>query len=124
MDDTEEKTSYDNSRMKANIFNGSNKAKYQDWADDIFAILQYHDLEEYVEVGWKGKKTPSKTSTDATEILQRKEMKKAKFIFIGATKELPNMIVKEVSTPYGAYDMLNEKYSVKKVCENSDTVDN
>ena len=124
MDDAEEKMSYASSSMKATIFDGSNKAKYQDWADDIFAILQYHDLEEYVEVGWKGKNTPSKTSTDATEILQRKEMKKEKSIFIRATKELPNMIVKEDNTPYEAYEMMNEKYSVKKIRDDFDTVYN
>ena len=110
--------------MKATIFDGSNKAKYQDWADDIFAILQYHDLEKYVEVGWKSKNTPSKTSTDTIEILQRKEMKKEKSIFIRATKDLPNMIFKEAYTPYKAYKMLNEKYTVKKVLDDFDSVDN
>ena len=50
-------------------------------------------------------------------------MKKAKAIFIRATKELPNMIVKEADTPYEAFTKLREKYAVQKVREDFDKLD-
>ena len=88
------------------------------------AILQYHDLEEYVEPAWKDKSAPAKSETDENKILQRKEMKKAKAIFVRGTKDLPNMLVKESDTPYEALARLREKYAVKKVREDFDTLDN
>ena len=40
---------YASSSMKLPIFDGIDRTKYQDWADNLFTVLQYHDLEEYVE---------------------------------------------------------------------------
>ena len=40
------------SSMKIPIFDGTDRTQYQAWADDLFAVLQYHDLEEYVESDW------------------------------------------------------------------------
>ena len=48
-----EETSFALSFMKIPNFNRMNRSKYQDWADDLFKIIQFHDLEEYVESGWK-----------------------------------------------------------------------
>ena len=111
------------SSLKVPIFDGKNKSKFQEWVDDMYTILQYYDLEEYVEVEWKGKPIPAKSATDDKELLQRKEMKKAMAIFVRATKDLPNMIVKECGTPYMIYEKLKEKYSVKKVREDFDVLD-
>ena len=36
--------------MKIPIFNGTDRSKYQEWEDDLIAILEYHDLEEYTEI--------------------------------------------------------------------------
>ena len=44
-------------------------------------------------------------------------------IFVRATKDLPNMLVKEVDTPYNAFSKLKEKYSVEKVRKDFDTLD-
>ena len=109
--------------LKVPIFDGKDKSKFQEWADDMYATLQYYDLEEYVEVEWKDKPIPAKSVTDVKQLLQRKEMKKAMAIFVRATKELPNMIVKECETPYKIYEKLKEKYSVKKCREDFDVLD-
>ena len=119
-----EEVSFASSSMKIPIFDGVDRTKYQEWEDDIFAILQYHDLEEYVEVEWKDKEIPAKTEKDEGKILQRKEMKKAKAIFVRATKDLPNIIVKEALTPYEAFAKLREKYTVQKIREDFDVLDN
>ena len=111
------------SSMKIPVFDGMDRSKYQDWEDDIVAVLEYHDLEEYIEEEWKGKPIPPKTDRTDEKILQRKEMKKAKAIFVRATKELPNMIVKEADTPYEAFEKLREKYAVQKVREDFDKLD-
>ena len=105
---------YASSSMKIPIFDGTDRSKYQDWEDDVVAILEYHDLEEYIESDWKDVKMPEKSETDETKILQRKEMKKAKAILVRATKDLPNMLIKEQITPYAAIERLREKYAVKK----------
>ena len=81
-------------------------------------------MEVYVSTDWKDKKIPDKTETDAVKILQRKEMKKTKAIFVHGTKDLPNMLVKEELTPYGALQKLREKYAIKNLHENFDTLDN
>ena len=99
---------YASSSMKIPIFNGTDRSKYQDWEDDIIAVLQYHDLEEYVEDVWKDKNMPLKTSADDKELLQKKEMKKAKAILVRGTKDLPSMITKETGTPYAALHRLKE----------------
>ena len=109
--------------MKMQIFDGKDKSKYQEWADDLYATLQYYDLEEYVEAEWKDKTMPAKTVTDAKDVLIRREMKKAMAMFIRATKELPNMIVKECETPYEIHEKLKAKYSVRKVRDDFDTLD-
>ena len=109
--------------MKIPIFDGSDRTKYQEWEDDILAVLEYHDLEEYVGDVWKNKKIPEKTDTDATKTLQRREMKKAKAILVRGTKDLPNMYVKDASTPFEAFAALQEKYKVKKVREDFDKLD-
>ena len=44
-------------------------------------------------------------------------------IFVRTTKDLPTMLVKEVDTPYNAFSKLKEKYSVKQVREDFDTLD-
>ena len=36
--------------MKIPIFNGTDRSKYQEWEDDLIAILEYHDFEEYTEI--------------------------------------------------------------------------
>ena len=109
--------------MKIPIFNGSDRSKYQDWEDDMLAVLEYHDLEEYIDEDWKDKKMPLKTETDELKTLQRKEMKKAKAILVRGTSELPSMLVKEAETPYEAFSALREKYKVKKVREDFDKLD-
>ena len=50
-------------------------------------------------------------------------MKKCKAIFVRATKDLPNMIVKEAETPYEAFHKLKDKYSVKVTREDFDVID-
>ena len=67
---------------------------------------------------------PEKSDTDALKILQRKEMKKTKTILVPGTKDLPNMLVKEGTTPYTTLQKLREKYVVKNVREDFDTLDN
>ena len=52
---TIEETSFASSSMKIHIFDGMDRSKYQDWNDNLFAILQFSDLEEYIESGWKDK---------------------------------------------------------------------
>ena len=111
------------SSLKVPIFDGKDKSKFQEWVDDMYATLQYYDLEEYVEVEWKDKAIPAKNVTGDKELLPRKEMKKAMAIFVRGTKDLPNMIVKECETPYKVYEKLKEKYSVKKVREDFDVLD-
>ena len=118
-----EESNMASSVMKIPIFNGTDRSKYQEWEDDLIAILEYHDLEEYTEIEWKDKEIPVKGGTDAKLILQRKEMKKAKSIFVRATKDLPNMIVKESKSPYEALSDLRKKYSVEKIREDFDTLD-
>ena len=118
-----EDANYASSSMKIPVFDGVRRTKYQEWEDDIFAVLQYHNLEEYVEEGWQGKSTPAKTETDAAKVLQHKEMKKSKAIFVRATKDPPNMHVKEATTPHEAFVKLREKYSVQKVREDFDELD-
>ena len=86
-----DENAYASSSMKIPIFNGTDRSRYQEWEDDMMAVLQFHDLEKYVEPGWKEKKAPAKTETDADKVLQRKEMKKANAIFVRGTKDLPNM---------------------------------
>ena len=86
--------------MKIPIFDGSNKSGYQVWENYVIAILEYHDIEEYVEDSWKDKNMPDKTNTIDLEILQLKEMKKSNAILVRATSQLPNMIFKESSTPF------------------------
>lgn len=120
---TKEETNFASSSMKIPIFDGSDRSKYQEWEDDMLAILEYHDLEEYVELAWKDKDMPSKTDTNANKILQRKEMKRAKAILVRGTKDLPNMLVKEGDTPFKAFSALQEKYKVKKVREDFDKLD-
>ena len=119
-----EDIAYASSSMKIPIFNGTDRSKYQEWEDDLLAVLEYHDLEEYVQSSWKDKKMPYKSSTDDTEIRKRKEMKKAKAILFRGTKDLPSMFVKEAGTPYEALQKLREKYAVKNVREDFDTLDN
>ena len=109
--------------MKIPIFNGSDRSKYQDWEDDMLAVLEYHDVEEYIDEEWKDKKMPLKIETDELKTLQRKEMKKAKAILVRGTSELPSMLVKEAETPYEAFAALREKYKVKKVREDFDKLD-
>ena len=46
-------TSAFSSSRKVPIFDGKDKSKFQEWADDMYATLQYYDLEEYDSV--KGK---------------------------------------------------------------------
>ena len=48
------------SSMKIPIFDGTDRTQYQAWADDLFAVLKYHELEEYVESDWQGKDAPEK----------------------------------------------------------------
>ena len=111
------------SSMKIPIFDGTDRTQYQAWADDLFAVLQYHDLDEYVEWDWQGEDIPAKTETDSTRLLNRKEMKKVMAIFVQATKDLPSMLVKKVDTPYNDFSKLKDKYFVKKVQEDFDTLD-
>ena len=51
-------------------------------------------------------------------------MKKTKAILARGTKDLPNMLVKEVTMPYAAQQKLREKYTVKNIREDFDTLDN
>ena len=118
-----EESNMASSSMKIPIFNGIDRSKYQEWEDDLIAILEYHDLEEYTEEEFKDVDIPDKGGTNAKLILQRKEMKKAKSIFVRATKDLPNMLVKEANTPYEALSNLRKKYSVEKIREDFDTLD-
>ena len=60
--------------------------------------------------------------TNEVSKLQRKEMKKAKAIIVRATSDLPNMMVKEATTPFEALKKLWEKYSVKKAREDFDVL--
>jgi len=120
---SKEDVGYASSSMKIPIFDGTDRSKYQEWEDDVIAVLEYHDLEEYVSTDWKDKKIPEKSDTDNMKILQRKEMKKTKAILVRGTKDLPNMLVKEELTPYSALQKLREKYAVKNVCEDFDTLD-
>ena len=83
MDDNEE-IKYASSSMKIPIFDGTDKSKYQEWEDDLIAVFEYHNIEEYVEEAWKDIKMPVKSNTSDQEILQRKEMKKAKAILVRA----------------------------------------
>ena len=122
--DNNDENKYASSSMKIPIFDGMDKSKYQEWEDDLIAVLEYHDIEEYVDEAWKDVKMPAKTDTDDTAILQRKEMKKAKAILVRATSQLPSMIAKEAQTPYEALSKLREKYSVQKIREDFDTLDN
>ena len=122
MDDNDE-IKYASSSMKIPIFNGTDKSKYQEWEDDLIAVFEYHDIEEYVEDDWKDIKMPDKSNTSDLETRQRKEMKKAKAILVRATSQLPSMIAKEAQTPYEALSKLREKYSVKKIREDFDTLD-
>ena len=46
--------------MKIPIFDGTDRTQYQAWSDDLFAVLQYHDLGEYVESDWQGENIPEK----------------------------------------------------------------
>ena len=48
-----EDTAYASSSMKVPIFDGSDRSKYQEWEDDLIAVLEYLDLEEYVGPDWK-----------------------------------------------------------------------
>ena len=109
--------------MNIPIFYGSERSKYQDWEDDLIAILEYHDLEDYLEDIWKDVDMPLKTDKTESKLLERKEMKKAKAIIVRGTKELPNMLVKDAKTPYEALAKLQEKYKVKKVREDFDKLD-
>ena len=34
--------------LKVPIFDGKDKSKFQEWADDMYATLQFYDLEVYV----------------------------------------------------------------------------
>ena len=68
-----EEVSFASSSMKIPIFDGVDRTKYQEWEDDIFAILQYHDLEEYVEVEWKDKEIPAKTEKDEGKSFKEKK---------------------------------------------------
>ena len=110
-----EEVAYASSSMKIPIFDNTDRSKYQDWEDDVIAVLEYHDLEECVSTDWKDKKIPDKTETDAVKILQRKEMKKTKAILVRGTEDLPNMLVKEELMPYDALQKLREKYAVLRV---------
>ena len=121
---SKEEMGYASSTMKIPIFDGTDRSKYQEWEDDVIAVLEYHDLEEYDSTDWKDKKITEKTDTDNLKILQRKEMKKTKAILVRGTKDLPNMLVKEELTPYNALRNLREKYAVKNVREDFDTLDN
>ena len=121
--DTNDENKYALSAMRIPIFDGTDKSKYQEWEDDLIAVLEYHDIEEYVEEDWKDVKMPDKANKSEEEILQRKEMKKAKEILVRATSQLPSMIVKEAQTPYEALSKLREKYSVQKIIEDFDTLD-
>ena len=89
----------------------------------MIAVLEYHDLEEYVGLDWKDKDVPEKTAFDPNKVLQHKEMKKCKAILVWGTNDLPNMLVKEAKTPYAALDYLREKYAVKKVQEDFKALD-
>ena len=97
-----EDSNFASSSMKIPIFDGSDRSKYQDWEDDLIAILEYHDLKEYLEDIWKDVDMPLKTDKTESKLLERKEMKKSKAIIVRGTKELPNMLVKDENTTYEA----------------------
>jgi len=118
-----EDSNFVSSSMNIPIFDGSERSKYKDWEDDLIAILEYHDLEEYLEDIWKDVDMPLKTDKTKSKLLERKEMNKAKAIIVRGTKELPNMLVKDTKTPYEALTKLQEKYKVKKVREDFDKLD-
>ena len=103
---TEEETKFSSLSMKIPIFDGSDKSGYQVWEDDVIAVLEYHDIEEYLEDSWNDNNMTDETNTGDLAILQRKEIKKAKGILVRATSQLPNMIVKESSTPFEALSKL------------------
>ena len=71
-----EEMGYASTLMKIPIFDGTERSKYQDWEDDMIAVLEYHNLEEYVGIDWKDKDVPEKTDSDPNKVLQRKEIKK------------------------------------------------
>ena len=66
---------------------------------------------------------PAKSATGDKDVLIRREMKKAMAMFVRATKDLPNMIVKECDSPFEIHEKLNAKYSVRKVRDDFDTLD-
>ena len=113
---------YASSSMKIPILNGTNRSKYQDQENDSIAVLQYYDLEKYVEDVWKGKDMPLKTRTNDKKLLQREKMKKDKAIWVRGTKDLLNMITREADTTYAALNSL-KKCAVKKIREDFDTLD-
>ena len=45
----DEEFKFISSESKISIFDGTDKSKYQLWEDDLIAILEYHDIEEYIE---------------------------------------------------------------------------
>ena len=57
---------------------------------------------------------PLKTDKTESKLLQRKEMKKAKAIIVRGTKELPNMLVKDTTTPYEALAKLQKSIKSRK----------
>ena len=69
-------TSAFSSALKVPIFDGKDKSKFQEWADDMYATLQYYDLEEYVEVEWKDKAIPAKTVTVIKNYYNAKKSRK------------------------------------------------
>ena len=86
-------------------------------------VLKYNDLEEYIEEDWKGRDVHEKTDPDAMKIRQRKEMKKAKAILIRGMKILSKILVKDKPTLYTGLSKLLEKYAVKIVWEDFNSLD-
>ena len=68
--DNNDEIEYVSSTMKIPIFDGADKSKYQVWEDYLMAVLEYHDIEEYIEESWKDKKMPKKNNTSDIVILQ------------------------------------------------------
>ena len=68
-----EEMGYASTSMKIPNFDGTEHSKYQDWEDDMIAVLEYHDLEEYVGIDWKNKDIPEKTSSDSKKYLNTKK---------------------------------------------------
>ena len=64
-----EEITYASTSMKIPIFDGTDRSKYQEWEDYLIAVLEYHDLEEYVGSDWKDTKIPEKSDTDPMKIL-------------------------------------------------------